>query len=84
MALQSRFLQGFGSLIFWGFCTSFLDLSGTALHGTGVLVEWARLSYVVDSWTVTRTRVRRFAVENQYSGNILGEDLEERGFVGFA
>ena len=29
------FLQGFSSLIFWGFCTSFLDLSGTALHGTG-------------------------------------------------
>ena len=54
------FLQGFSSLIFWGFCTSFLDLSGTALHGTGVLVERTRLSYVADSWAVTRNRVRRF------------------------
>jgi len=34
------FLQGFSSLIFWGFGPSFLDLSGTALHGTEVLVEW--------------------------------------------
>ena len=63
------FLQGFSSLIFWGFGPSFLDLSGTALHGTEVLVEWD---------------VRRFAISNQCSGNILGEDLEERGFVGFA
>jgi hypothetical protein len=34
------FLQGFSSLIFWGFGPSFLDLSCTALHGTEVLVEW--------------------------------------------
>jgi hypothetical protein len=40
MALQSRFLQGFSSLIFWGFGPSFLDPSCTALHGTEVLVEW--------------------------------------------
>ena len=34
------FLQGFSSLIFWGFGPSFLDPSCTALHGTEVLVEW--------------------------------------------